>query len=115
MVVLGTLVVKRVHPVGRGREEEETDIRGLVGVGKEVFCQLCRSILSVQEVLETLEFVENHEVGLQRGDADFRQHCAKLANELYLRLAIVPRDSRSSPPESLTKVLVSLLQIIAFL
>ena len=36
VAVLGALVVKRVHPVGRRREEEETNVRRVVGVVEEL-------------------------------------------------------------------------------
>ena len=106
MVVLGALVVQRVHPVGRRRKQQETHVR----IGEEPSRQPRRGVPSVEEVLETLKFVQDHEVGLKRRDTHLGQHQAKLADKPRPSSAIAGRDMLPKALESLAEVRVALLE-----
>ena len=58
-------------------------------------------------MFESLEFVQDHEVGLEGRDTDLGEHRAKLTDERDLHAAVIPRYVQAAPPESLAQLLVS--------
>ena len=64
VIVLISLVSKRVHLVRSGREKEHTHLTDIIGVVEELTRKPPRVALSGEQMLEALEFIENDEVRL---------------------------------------------------
>ncbi len=62
-----------VHLVGRRREQQHADIVVLVRVREELPGEGAGVVLSVEQMTEALELVQDHQVRLERRDAHQRQ------------------------------------------